>query len=165
MSHVQLSNSKKEKVLRMNWWGHDGRWYMMVSNELGFDKANEMNMAVNKAVGKLEMKNLMAVSKTGIDVIKQDLFSYIRFNFDLVARDVFAVSDFYESNGQIILKIKSCPAYHGTRKARYESNYKCACYKRVEGWFEAVNQAADVRLEKSLILGDESCEIQIRVKP
>ena len=163
MSCIRLSEDEKEKILRMNWWGHDGRWYMMVSNELGFDKANEMNMAINRAIGKLEIKNLMAVSKTDVNAIKQDLFSYIRLNLELCAKDVFEVSDFYKSNGEMALVIGNCPAYQGTKKAGYASNYQCACYKRVEGWLDAVNVVADVRLEKSLINGDESCKICINV--
>ena len=161
MPDIQLSNSEKERILRMNWWGHDGRWYMAVSKELGFDKANEMNMSINKGVGKLEMRNLMEVSKTDIDTIKQDLFNFIRLNFDLCAKDVFEISDFYESKGQIILKIIKCAANEGTNKAGYASDYECACFKRVEGWFEAAKATVNVRLEKSLINGDEFCQIGI----
>ena len=61
-SFPQISTNDREKILRHNWWGHDGRWYMFVAKELGFEKANEMNMKINKAIGKLEIKSIMAIS-------------------------------------------------------------------------------------------------------
>ena len=46
MSFPKLSANDRENILRNNWWGHDGRWYLFVSKEFGFEKANDMNMAI-----------------------------------------------------------------------------------------------------------------------
>ena len=73
MSLPQISTDDREKILRHNWWGHDGRWYLFVAKELGFEKANEMNMKINKAIGKLEIKNIMAISGINKESIKQIL--------------------------------------------------------------------------------------------
>jgi hypothetical protein len=51
-----LSSKERERILRQNWWGHDGRWFFQVASELGFSKANQMNMAINRAVGKMELQ-------------------------------------------------------------------------------------------------------------
>jgi len=99
MLFPELSPGHRESILRHNWWGHDGRWYMFVANELGFHKANEMNMAINKAVGKLEINT---------------------------------------------------------------SDYECACFKRAEGWFEALGVNGTSFVRKSLVRGDEFCEVVIR---
>jgi len=83
MSFPKLSQNHREKILRHNWWGHDGRWYMFVAKELGFRKANEINMEINKAVGKLEMKNLMAISGMNRKTIHENFLQILRMNLEL----------------------------------------------------------------------------------
>lgn len=161
MLFPQLSANDRENILRSNWWGHDGRWYLFVSKEFGFEKANEMNMAINKAVGKLEMKNYMAVAKVDEEFIKQDLIQNLKLNLELCAQDVFTIMDFYDENSNFILKISKCAAHYGTQKADYMRNYKCACFKRIEGWFDAIGMNASVIIEKCLIKDDKFCEIKI----
>ncbi|MBW1642877.1 MAG: hypothetical protein JRJ39_11950 [Deltaproteobacteria bacterium] len=162
MSFPQLSANDRENILRNNWWGHDGRWYLFVSKEFGFEKANEMNMAINKAVGKLEMKNYMDVSKIDEEYIKRDLVQNLKLNLELCAQDVFTIMDFYDEDNHFILKISRCAAHFGTQKADYMRNYKCACFKRIEGWFDAIGVNATVLIQKSLVNDDKFCEIIIR---
>ncbi len=159
MSFPQISTNDREKILRHNWWGHDGRWYLFVAKELGFDKANEMNMKINKAIGKLEIKNIMAIS--GIDeiLIKQNLIQFLRMNLELCAKDVFNLEDFLEEGNSIIFKVSNCPAHSGTQKAGYISDYQCACFKRCEGWLEAIGLTYNSFIRKSLMKGDKFCEI------
>ena len=85
MPFTQLSPNHRESILRHNWWGHDGRWYLFVAKELGFEKANEMNMAINKAVGKLEINNLMAVSGINQESLQANLLQVLRMNLELCA--------------------------------------------------------------------------------
>lgn len=161
MSFSELSPDHRESILRHNWWGHDGRWYLSVAQELGFDKANEMNMMINEAVGKLEINNLMAISGMTEESIRQNLIQVLRMNLELVAQDVFSIRDFFEEGGDIILRIDKCPAHSGTQKAGYASHYQCSCFKRAEGWLEAVGIASTSLLRKSLVAGDEFCEIVV----
>jgi len=134
---------------------------MFVAKELGFDKANEMNMVINKAVGKLEIKNLMAISGMTEESIKQNLIQVLRMNLELVAKDVFSVQDFFEEGGNLILRIDECAAHSGTQKAGYGSHYQCACFKRVEGWLEAIGVGSTSFVRKSLVEGDKFCEIVV----
>lgn len=159
MPFFELSSDDREKILRQNWWGHDGRWYMFVAKELGFDRANEMNMKINKAVGKLEIKNLAAVSSIREDSIRQNLVDFLKTNLQLCAKDVFTLKDFRSEGEDIVLKVSRCPAHSGTRKAGYMDDYQCACFKRCEGWLEAIGLNCRSFVRKSLMKGDGVCEI------
>lgn len=89
MSFTEISPNHRESILRHNWWGHDGLWYLFVAEELGFKRANDMNMAINKAVGKLEIRNLMAVSGMNQESIQPNLLQTLRMNLELCVKDVF----------------------------------------------------------------------------
>ena len=159
MMFTQLSPDHRESILRHNWWGHDGRWYLFVAKELGFEKANEMNMAINKAVGKLEISNLMAVSGMNQESLQANLLQVLRMNLELCAKDVFGIKEFVNEGGSFVLRIGSCPAHAGTERAGYVSQYECACFKRAEGWLEGIGVTATSVIRKSLVKGDEFCEI------
>ena len=73
--------------------------------------------------------------------------------------DVFDLQDIIEVENSIVLQISSCPAHAGTQKAGYESEYQCACFKRCDGWFEAVGLTYSSFIRKSLTKGDKFCEI------
>ena len=159
MSFPQISTNDRETILRHNWWGHDGRWFLFVAKELGFEKTNEMNMEINKAIGKLEIKNIMAITGIDEESIKQNLVRFLRMNLELCAKDVFHLQDFLEEENRIVFKVSACPAYSGTQKAGYMSDYQCACFKRCEGWLEAIGLVDNAFIRKSLMRGDKYCEI------
>lgn len=161
MLFPQLSPDDRENILRHNWWGHDGRWYLFVAKEFGFQKANDMNMAINKAVGKLEIKNLMAISGMNQESIRPNLLQVLKINLELCAKDVFSIKGFVKEGPNFVLRISSCPAHSGSQKAGYMSHYQCACFKRAEGWFEAIGVSSTSFVRKSLVKGDKLCEIVI----
>ena len=151
----------RESILRRNWWGHDGRWYLLVAKELGFEKANDMNMAANRAAGELEIRNLMAIGGMNQESMRVNPLQILRFNLELCAQDVFTLKEFVNEGGDFILRIGSCPAYSGTQKAGYMSHYRCACFKRAEGWLEAMGVSGTCFIRKSLVGGDKFCEVVI----
>jgi hypothetical protein len=159
MPFPELSMNHREGLLRRNWWGHDGLWYLNVAKELGFQKANEMNMAINKAIGKSEIKNLMAISEMSRESIQRRLLDVLKMNLELCAKDVFHLKEFVREGNDFVLRIVSCPAHSGTRKAGYMDQYQCACFKRAEGWLEAVGLGSSSLIRKSLVKGDDLCEI------
>jgi hypothetical protein len=42
-TEIKLTAEQREKILRENWWSHDGRWFLKAAQELGFDVANRLN--------------------------------------------------------------------------------------------------------------------------
>ncbi len=154
-----ISPSHRESMLRHNWWGHDGRWYLFVAQECGFEKANAMNLSINQAVGKMEIQNLAAVSGLDREGMREAILDVLRWNLDLCTGDVFDIAGFEQAGNSLVLTISACPACAGTQKAGYRDLYECACFKRAEGWLEGLGVPGSATIRKSLVRGDESCEI------
>jgi len=129
-----LPTKERERILRQNWWGHDGRWFFHVASELGFPKTNQMNMAINMAVGKMEIKNfLMASGLSGIE-IQQYMPDILKANLEMCGADVFSIRYFKQAGDTFTWVIDECAAHTGTVKSGYAGDYECACFKRIEGW-------------------------------
>ena len=77
-----MAAKERERILRQNWWGHDGRWFFHVASELGFSKANRMNMAINRAVGKMEMRNFLTASGLTGAEIQQYMLDSLKANLE-----------------------------------------------------------------------------------
>lgn len=164
MGFKKLSSIERERILRQNWWGHDGRWFFHVASELGFSKANQMNMTVNRAVGKMEMKNFLAASGLSANEIQQNLLDIMEANLKLCAADVFSIRHFKQIGDSIELVMDECAAHTGTAKAGYAGNYECACFTRIEGWLDAMNIRGNVSIASSLLKGDDHCKIVLNLE-
>ena len=157
----ELPPGVRENILRQNWWGHDGRWYMFVAKAFGFEKANEMNMAINKSVGKMEIRNLMTLTGLNKEQLQSNLLDTLSTNLTLCAESVFDLKDIAEEGDNLVLRIEKCPAHSGTLNAGYLTDYKCACFKRADGWLEEIGLEGTSQIRKSLVKGDRFCEIVI----
>ena len=164
MSLKELSSEERERILRRNWWGHDGRWFYHVASEFGFSKANQMNMAINRAVGKMEMRNfLIASGLSGIE-IQRNMLDILKSNMEMCAADVFSIRYFIQAGDTFTLAIDECAAHTGTTKAGYAGDYECACFKRSLGWLDGMALCGSVRIDASLLKGDDHCEIVMKLK-
>ena len=134
MGLKELSSKERERILRQNWWGHDGRWFFHVASELGFPKTNQMNMAINMAVGKMEIKNFLTASGLSGIEIQQYMPDILKANLEMCGADVFSIRYFKQAGDTFTWVIDECAAHTGTVKAGYAGNYECACFKRIEGW-------------------------------
>ncbi|MEM3564379.1 MAG: DUF6125 family protein [Candidatus Jordarchaeaceae archaeon] len=161
----RISAEEREKILRINWWSHDGRWYLYTGREVGFEAANRLNMLVNKSIGKAEMKRLLETLKIDPNRAAEYFFEIIETVSNLYTKDVFEVEGLTKENENTwIYRIKNSPCYEGTKKAGILNLYQCACYKRAEGWAEACGLTADIYIRKSLVKGDDVCEIVFSLK-
>jgi hypothetical protein len=164
MSLKALPSKERERILRQNWWGHDGRWFYHVASEFGFSKANQMNMAINRAVGKMEMRNfLTAGGLSGIE-IQKNILDILKANMEMCAADVFSIRHFTQEGDAFTLVIDECSAHTGTVKAGYAGNYECACFKRCEGWLDGLGIRGNALINASLLKGDDHCKISINLE-
>jgi hypothetical protein len=159
-----LPSKERERILRQNWWGHDGRWFFHVASELGFSKANQMNKAINRAVGKMEMKNFLAASSLSGFEIQQSMLDILKANLEMCAADVFSIRHFRQAGDTFTLVIDECAAHTGTVRAGYGGDYECACFRRSEGWLDAMGIRGSVRIAASLLKGDSHCKISIKLE-
>jgi len=159
-----LSSKERERILRQNWWSHDGRWFFHVASELGFSQANRMNMAINRAVGKMEMKNFLTASGLSGIEIQQHMLDILKANLEMCAADVFSIRHFIQAGDTFTLAIDECAAHTGTVKAGYAGDYECACFRRSEGWLDAMGIRGSARIVASLLKGNSHCKISIKLE-
>lgn len=161
----RISPEDRERILRKNWWSHDGRWFLFTAREVGFEVANKLNMLVNKSMGKAEMKRLLAALNMDETTAADNFFEIIETVSDLYCKDVFVIDGFTkERDDRWVFRIKDAPCYQGTKKAGIIDSYQCACWKRFEGWVEACGLKADISIRKSLVKGDDECEIVVSIE-
>ncbi len=55
----RLTPEIRENVLRENWFAHDARWFLKVSEELGFDAGNRLNQITLRSMAKTYMKRII----------------------------------------------------------------------------------------------------------
>nr|MDO8082881.1 DUF6125 family protein [Candidatus Freyarchaeota archaeon] len=156
----KIPPEEREKILRINWWTHDGRWFYYTVKESGFEVANKLNMLVNKSMGKAEMKRLLAALNMDETRTADNFFEIMETVWDLYCKNVFVIGGFTKENDNTwIFTIKDSPCYEGTKKAGITDLYQCACWKRAEGWIEACGLKAKVYIRKSMVKGDDVCEV------
>ena len=62
---IKLAPRQKEKLLRNIWLLHDGRWFLKSVEQLGFDTATKLNLAVVKSIAKTEIRQVLAETGFG----------------------------------------------------------------------------------------------------
>src|SRR3989304_2435459 len=55
-----LTAEEREELLRASWYDHDARWYAVVADAVGIEVANRLNAQALRALGKAEMRRLVA---------------------------------------------------------------------------------------------------------
>ncbi|MGQ9721533.1 MAG: hypothetical protein ACUVXA_09460 [Candidatus Jordarchaeum sp.] len=89
-----------------------------------------------------------------------EYFEIIQTVSNLYTKDVFEIRGLTkEDETTWIYRFKNVPCYEGTKKAGILDLYECVCYKRAEGWAEACGLKAEVYIRKSLVNGDDECEV------
>lgn len=161
----KIPPEEREKILRQNWWNHDGRWFYYTAREAGFELANKLNMLVNKSIGRAEMRRLMAALNIDATKAADTISALIETLSDLFVKDVFVIVGFTKENDYTwVYRLKDGPCYVETKKAGIMDLYQCACFKRAEGWAEACGLKAEVFIRKSMIKGDEECEVVFSIE-
>ena len=64
-TRVKLTDEERRKILKENWFSHDGRWFLKAAQELGFDVANRQNQIVARSMGKTEAKRFLIDANFG----------------------------------------------------------------------------------------------------
>ncbi len=94
----RISAEEREKILRINWWSHDGGWFFYTAKEVGFDVANKLNLPVNKSIEKSEMKRLLGALHIDQKWVSEHFFEIIEAVSDLYTKDVFEIKGLTREN-------------------------------------------------------------------
>lgn len=134
-----LTAAEREELLRAGWYDHDARWYAAVADAVGIEVANRLNAHALRALGKAEMRRLVA----GLGVERpssiQELVSLLE-----TARDLYVPPPLMELHFRIVddssyeMELEECFVARNVVKGRMARRYLCAVPERVAGWHEAL---------------------------
>lgn len=160
---VNLTAEQREKILRENWMAHDGRWFLKVAQELGFDVANRLNQITIRSMGKTEAKRFLKESDFGEVKKIENLVYLLEAAWGLYFEGLEYEFKILDKNTLSSI-LTRCPIFDAVKEAGVKDLYQCACAVRLGGWLEAFGLDGEVFIRKSMMKGDDVCELVLRVK-
>jgi hypothetical protein len=134
-----LSAEEREELLRASWYDHDARWYVAVADSIGFEVANRLNARGVRALGKAEMRRLVAGLGAKRPSSIEELVSLLE-----TARDLYVPPPLMKVHFRVVddssygIELEECFVARNVVKARMARQYVCAVFERVVGWHEAL---------------------------
>ena len=152
-------------MLGRNWLSHDAQWQMAVVMAFGWETGNQLNLKVAKEMGKIMMLQYMkSTGISGVENIKE-----LRDIILTVASSNW--SSIFENNDaecqsatSILFKVKHCKTYSSMLQVNATDKYECGCFPLRSGFCDALNVEIVEEPKKSLMKGDDKCEIVLSVK-
>jgi hypothetical protein len=161
---TKLTAEQREKLLRNIWLLHDGRWFLKSVEELGFDAATKLNLAVVKSIAKTEIKQLLAETDFGEVKNTNDLQALM----EIAARLYFPEEHKYEfkivDNKTFVGHVLECYVHKMVSKAGTTAIHQCAAKLRFDSWCQAMGLDGEVINEKDTSNCDGTCDIIFKIK-
>lgn len=161
-----IPNEQKIEMLRNNWISHDAKWQMQVVKNFGWEVGNKLNQETIKEMGRImmyRMINTLGVSKIQtIEVLKTLLIAVITLSYPSAPKNIFQV--ICKSKSALLIRIEKCSTHENIKKVGATQQYECACFALRSGFFKALNLNVEQTCQKSLMKGDNKCEICLKVE-
>jgi hypothetical protein len=161
---VKLTPEQREKLLRNIWLLHDGRWFLKSVEQLGFEAATKLNLAVIKSIGKTEIKQLL--DETGYGAVKN--IEDLKALMEIASPLYFPAEHKYEfkvvDNNTFVGHVLECYVYKMVSKAGTKDIHQCAAKLRFDSWLEAMGISGEVINEKNTNNCNGTCEIIFKIK-
>lgn len=161
---AKLTAEQKEKLLRNIWLLHDGRWFLKSAEQLGFDTATRLNLAVVKSIARTEMKQLLAETDFGQVGNVKDLKALM----EMAALLYFPREHKYEfrviDSNTFVGHVLECYVHKMVSKAGTTAIHRCAAKLRFDSWCQAMGLNGEVTNEKDTGNCNGTCEIIFRIK-
>ena len=153
-------------ILQICWAQHDGQWFLKSKQELGIQKANDLNQKVIFSTGKIEAKHIMnalGVKKGTIKTIPE-VFKIMNTFMDVFIPKImkfrFVVHSDKEGDGVV----KKCFIWEEVKKSKKENEYICSCTYRHLGWLDALGIEGDLIAIKRFPDGDNECILKFIIQ-
>ena len=163
----ELKKDDVKELFSKNWLTHDAMWYGICMQELGPEKANQLNKKAVRLMAAIEMKRIMKLMDKPRDVtIKsfQELAEIIETAFLLVQTSFLTFDFSFPERNLLCGRFNECFAHDGVKKAGMIANYECGIVERVKGWLDSLgvtyNMTPDFR--GCLMHQNGICEVHFR---
>ncbi len=158
----KLTAEVRENILRDNWFSHDARWFLKVSQELGFDEGNRFNQMILKSMAKTDMKRILRAVDCQTIESPDDVAAIFQ-----IALELYFPSPWFEGEFRVtgadsaMVTVKRCHTLEEVQKAGILGVYQCPCAIRFESWLAACRLSGAASILTSMMRGDPLCEISL----
>jgi hypothetical protein len=140
----------------------ESRSMMAAVMAVGWEAANEMNLQLAAAVGEGEMRRLMALMGWSSPRNDEEFLLMVA-----AAMELFTPKKYFDYRlkllepGKAVGIVTNCLAYTKVKSLGVEDRYECGCFGMRWGWYKALGVEVNERPVKSMLEGDERCEIMV----
>jgi|APFre7841882654_1041346.scaffolds.fasta_scaffold05194_6 hypothetical protein len=161
----RLTPEIRENILRDNWHSHDARWFLKVSQELGFDVGNRLNQTTLRSMAKTDMRRVLEAMNWPKIESPDDVVTVFQIAQELYfPQPMFQVEPKVTGADSIKVNITRCRTFEEVKKAGIVGIYQCPCAIRFESWSEACRLSGRANILRSMMRGDPVCEVSLSLR-
>jgi len=140
----------------------DGPWFLEVENEIGFDKAFEIDLGVWKKYGPVIIKRIIKM----LSITDNDLNSFIRILEIICEIDDTKFTIKEKTQNEALILIDYCPWYENLKRSKRENLVRCDVVDKTifPEWIQSFNPDLKLELSRSIPEGHDRCEWRIFIK-
>jgi hypothetical protein len=165
-----LSKKEIKELLSKGWITHDAMWFGVCCQQLGAEKANELNLAAVALMSTFEVPRIRKA--IGMHESEIDSFEKLRRFFeqamDLILPEFMHGEYSFPENNVIAWKWKKdqCFAYKGIKRIDQLKSYRCGVMYRIECWLRALDTRFRLEppVDRCLMHQQGRCEGRILVE-
>jgi len=130
-------NELKEMLLKC-WMTHDGMWFYHCMQELGIEKANQLNKAAIKSLASIEIDRVRRAF--GLEKIEtfEDLKMLVDAAFAVLSDKFMGFKHSCPSENVLHWEMSKCFAHAGMTRLGVIDRYECGVIYRVASWFDSL---------------------------
>lgn len=134
----EIDKNELKQLLLKCWMTHDGMWFYHSMQELGVEKANQLNKAAIKSLAGIEIERVRKVF--GFKKIEtfEDLKAISHAAFGVLTDDFMGFSYGFPSENTMHWEMSKCFAYAGMTRLGIIDRYECGVIYRVACWFDCL---------------------------
>jgi hypothetical protein len=153
-------------TLRWLWWLHDSFWHATLVKELGFERANRINLEAAEKLFRMMTNQLLRERVIERPRSIQDLMSVFRVVWKNAFFDDLYINEPVSYEGNTAVWIGSrCHVYDAIKKARMLDGYECGCQAVRSGVMKALRLKPLHEIKESLVKGHGRCVVETTFVP
>ena len=163
----KLNRNEVKELFSKNWLTHDAMWYGSCIEELGSEKANQLNKQAVRLMAAIEIKRVLKLMNKPIGVTIDnfnELVEIIETAFRLVQTSFMTFDFSFPAKNLLRGQFNECFAYNGVKKYGMIANYDCGIVERVKGWLDGLSVAHNMipEFKGCLMYQNGNCEVDFR---
>ena len=137
----KLDKNEVKELFSKNWLTHDAMWYGSCMQELGPEKANQLNKTAVQLMATIEIKRIVKLmdKPKGVTIKTfRELAEIIGTAFQLVQPGFLTFDFSFPEKNLLRGQFNECFAHDGVKRYGMIEDYECGIVERVKGWLNSL---------------------------